>query len=56
MSFFKNLTKDFENLLSDDKKKKKAETHGDEDKQRGNINNKQMFFAFTSMFCRYDAV
>lgn len=36
MPFFDKLTKNFENLLSDDKKKEKTETHGDDDKHRGN--------------------
>lgn len=35
MSFFKNITKEFEGLMSDDKKSKKAEKHDDDQNQRG---------------------
>lgn len=35
MSFFKKITKEFEGLMSDDKKTEKPEKHGDDGKQRG---------------------
>lgn len=38
MSFFKNLTKELEGLMSDDKKTKKPEKDGDDTKQRGKAN------------------